>query len=639
MSNDSLLPMFWDVLKQRSEDPAQSVSFIVRLIAHRLTGFHDSLLVPRIQFIPDLGELSRLAWETLMEMLVQLVSGQPGPLLISSPDWFHNATVLLLSNSRYPLPKSVLSSYHLMRLMEATQYSLQQGYEGPAKSFSRIVRLFTILVGTEVDGLRVPRIYHVPDLSLLSEELWKALMEMLAELVSQRQPGQLLDTSPDWLHNAALLLLSRSRYPLPESAISSHLSMCLMDNGDIRNAILAAFHQRSDDPAESYSFIIRLITSHMDSRALVLLQLPRIPHILDLSRLSRKAWNMFMEMLAQLGSRQPGPLLVSSPDWLHNATILLLSRSRYPLTQAASSSHLSKCLMDDNSPLATIYGLLASPSWLQYYKSDPAWIFAIILCLITSHMGAEARELMVPRIRCIPDLRGLSRQVWDKSMSLLALLPSRLLLEPLDVSSPDWLHNLTLMLLSRSEYPLPYLAASGLASLIDGSNWGRDRFFSLSSWIIPRIGSAHSAFEFRPLSPRLAPLFAEVIPGRNPSLLTILTMYIALLQTYCRSPPYPDSLYMTLSREQHLFLDSRTRPILNDLWDTLYANMMAKCGNGRLPRYGTLEGHLSQIFPKRPYKRFVLYYFNRYTLPRRPNSACGSFCDCHMVILSWEYLI
>ncbi|GJE90526.1 hypothetical protein PsYK624_066660 [Phanerochaete sordida] len=90
-------------------------------------------------------------------------------------------------------------------------------------------------------------------------------------------------------------------------------------------------------PARLLAFIMELIIACVGSEGEYLRPI-RLRSIPDLSMLSRKAWDAFMEMLVDLIDihHSGGPLLVFSPDWLHKATLLLFSSSPYPLPSSAN---------------------------------------------------------------------------------------------------------------------------------------------------------------------------------------------------------------------------------------------------------------------------------------------------------------
>ena len=240
-------------------------------------------------------------------------------------------------------------------------------------------------------------------------------------------------------------------------------------------------------------------------------------------------------------------------------------------------------IMSNDSLLPTIWDAF------KQRTQDPAKSLSFILRLITDRLGEKGDDLLSPRIRCIPDLSPLSRRAWDIFMEMLVELTRRHP-GPLLVSSPEWLHNLTLLLLSASPYPLPESAKLGLGALIDqpSDSWSWDQVNSIGTWIVRRPGE--SEFVFRPVAQRLLPFFEASTAAHYLSFLMVLQIYKELLHPFCTDSPGANSLYITLSREQHLFGDSRARPILEDMWVVLYANMMSGGRVGRGFRNGTSEG-------------------------------------------------
>ena len=263
---------------------------------------------------------------------------------------------------------------------------------------------------------------------------------------------------------------------------------------------------------------------------------------------------------------------------------------------------------------------------------DPAQSLSFVLRLITSRLGGNGDSLLSPRIRCIPDLSPLSRRAWDAFMEMLAEL-IRHHPGPLLVSSPGWRHNLTLLLLSASPYPLPESAQSSLGALIDEPPHTRrwDRAFSIKTWIVRR--SKEPEFMFRPVAPRLRLLFEASTPAQYPSLLTVFQMYSELLRPFCTDDPDPDSLYVTLSREQHLFQNTHARPVLEDMWGVLYANTMSKSQATRGSRQGTLEGLLLLLaFGSQTSREAdAVYAFARFWATKRKTfeALCNGFTALH----------
>ena len=228
-------------------------------------------------------------------------------------------------------------------------------------------------------------------------------------------------------------------------------------------------------------------------------------------------------------------------------------------------------------------------------SQESAQSLSFILRLMTNRIGSQGGALLSPRIRCIPDLSLLSRRAWDTFMGMLAELTRRHP-GPLLNSSPEWLHNTTLLLLSSSPYPLPEFAQFSLTALIEhpvtGPMLEGERFISIASWISRRPGD--SEFTFRPLAPRLLPLFGDVTSASlsrpSPSLLTVLQVYRELLRPFCTDSSQPESLYVMLFNEQHLFDNGRARPILEDMGEVLSASIMYEGQDTKGYRPGTIEG-------------------------------------------------
>lgn len=108
LSDDGLLGIMWEVLKQPRPDPQVSVSFIVELIKHRVGSTLPTPIPARdIPFIPDLRALSRRSHWAIMTMLADNLSTYAtGRLMRSSPNpqWIMDSVILLLSQSAQPLP-------------------------------------------------------------------------------------------------------------------------------------------------------------------------------------------------------------------------------------------------------------------------------------------------------------------------------------------------------------------------------------------------------------------------------------------------------------------------------------------------------------------------------------------------------
>ena len=625
VSGDSLIPTTWDAFKQHSPDPPQSLSFILHLITRFLGDQGDELLSLRIQCIPDLSLLSQRRWDAFMVMLAELIHRQPGPLLVSSPEWLHNTTLLLLSSSPYPLPKFAQLSLDSIAfedsLLPMIWDAFKQRSPHPTQSLSFVLRLINHHLGDQEANLLSPTIQRIPNLGLLSRRAWDTFMDMLAELI-RHQPRPLPLPSPEWFQNIVFLLLSSSSYPLPKSAQLSLDS--IMVNDGLLPTLQDSFRQLSHDPTESLYFILRLITTRLGSQGDDLLPGLRKRRIPDLSPLSREAWDAVMGMLAELVHHLPGPVLLPCPEWLQNTTLLLLSSSPYPLPESAKPS--IDAIVSDGSLLPMIWD-----AFKQRYPT-PTQCLSFVIHFITHCIGDQGDELLSPRIRCIPDLSPLPRQAWDAFTEMLAELTHRQP-GPLLISSPGWLHNLTLLLLSVSPYPLPESAQSSLGALIDEppETPGWERAHSIKTWIIRRSGEPE--FMFRPVAQRLFPLFEASTSAQYPSLLTVFQMYNELLRPFCTSSPHSDSLYITLSCEKQLFRDSRARPILEDMWVILCANMMSESQNTIKYRVGTPEG-LAILLDFGPgvgreanaAKAFEAFWANRLTTH---TALCNGFSALH----------
>ena len=119
------------------------------------------------------------------------------------------------------------------------------------------------------------------------------------------------------------------------------LTDSIMSDDNLLSTTWDAFNQHSQKPAQAISFILRLIANRLGSQG-ERLPLERLRCIPDLSALSRRAWDTFMEALAEVANRHQGPLQVSdvdsSPDWLFDLTLIFLSNSPHSLPDTAVSS-------------------------------------------------------------------------------------------------------------------------------------------------------------------------------------------------------------------------------------------------------------------------------------------------------------
>lgn len=100
MSDDGLLLPMLDALRQQSgTTSAKVVSFIIRIIGHRV-GWQDLCEKPRLACTPDLAVLSKYAWTVLTDGIVDaLVSPQTGPLVLNgaNADCLFNVITILRS--------------------------------------------------------------------------------------------------------------------------------------------------------------------------------------------------------------------------------------------------------------------------------------------------------------------------------------------------------------------------------------------------------------------------------------------------------------------------------------------------------------------------------------------------------------
>ena len=268
----------------------------------------------------------------------------------------------------------------------------------------------------------------------------------------------------------------------------------------------------------------------------------------------------------------------------------LLDVIMYPIGQSKGKSDIEQDLEEidvvagadnDADILVSTDMIMANDSllptlWDAFRQSsqDPAQSFGFVLGLVVNRLGRAGKDLQAPRIRSIPDLSPLSRRAWDVFMEMFAELSRR---------QPEH-HNITLLLLSHSPYPLPDSASASLRVVL-----AEQPTESIAAWIAPL--PQDSAFVFRPLAPRLRPLLAVVNPLPRPPLAAVLRIYKEILRPYCKhAPSTSDSLYLMLSREPHLFQDSRATPILNDLWDIIDVNSLSESKNGGEIKIGTIEG-------------------------------------------------
>ncbi|GJE91700.1 hypothetical protein PsYK624_078500 [Phanerochaete sordida] len=564
MGDDILLMTMWETFRQRTSDPAKSLSFVVELMLNRVGETHYSYVRnDRLSRVPNFTSMSRRAWSTFMEMLAKLVGPQPGPLLDSSPDWLYKATLLLLSDSPYPLPPPTLVC--LLRLLpEESRFpavrsialwlgpSLESGFgplfkrlhqlyehgdhndllrtlwdvlkqrpHDPSKSLSFIVDLIISHIGSKAEYLRADQLSCVPELTSLSWQMWSTLMEILAELAStQPERGHLLETSPDWLKKTALLFLSSSPHPLPDPAVA-----CL------RSLILDA---------------------------------PGLSAVKPISR-----WI----------AKEPG-------------TRVSASRSLFNRLRRLYERHGDK---DDQDTLLLIDAVMAKDDFLPHTwtSSDPAMhksykpsSLPLVVDFVRSRLGEEARDLTAVRLNRIPDFSSLSHRTWDTVMDILADLAScRRPNGTLQSFNPDWLQKTTVLLLSSSTYPLPASAVSCLRDILSEATH-RDLARWTAQWLA--TGHGQQRLAFRPLSSRLRPIY-EAQGSSTASMLTVCYMYAQYLRPYCRSPREKESLRTIMAQEPGLFEHAAARPILQDLWNLICSALLAQKKTGRAVMAGSRD--------------------------------------------------
>ncbi|EKM50873.1 uncharacterized protein PHACADRAFT_212798 [Phanerochaete carnosa HHB-10118-sp] len=307
MADDNLLPAVWDIFKQRSYSPAQSLPFVAELLLNRVGAEANYLRSIRPRCVPDLTPLSRRAWIAFTEMLADLAGrrGSNGPLNPTSPDWLYKAVLLLLSTSRYPHHSSALAC-------------LRNLLGDASGSFAGV--------------------------------------KMFAQWITPRYREQEFDLRPlfDRLH-----LASEQDATQDNKEILLSIALILANN-NLLPTVLRMLRQATHVPTRSLSVITHLIVGHLGTDAEHLLP-TRLRAVPDLTSMPSQAWDTLMEMLANLADRREddGPLLVSSPDWLHKTALLLLSTSPHPLPKSA---------------VACLRGLLADEEGFTAAHSIATWI-------------------------------------------------------------------------------------------------------------------------------------------------------------------------------------------------------------------------------------------------------------------------
>lgn len=102
--DDGLLNAMLEALQQTHPSPSIVVDFVIRLICNRIPQYGEIISSGHLSVILDLSVLSRQAYVTIMEMVIEALTKVSQPLSSSSPLWIKDAILLLMSSSRFPLP-------------------------------------------------------------------------------------------------------------------------------------------------------------------------------------------------------------------------------------------------------------------------------------------------------------------------------------------------------------------------------------------------------------------------------------------------------------------------------------------------------------------------------------------------------
>lgn len=254
----------------------------------------------------------------------------------------------------------------------------------------------------------------------------------------------------------------------------------LMSDDTLIPTMWNALKQRLD-PAQSLSFVVELLISR-GGPDIVDLRQERLRSIPDLSFLSHRTWEMFIDIIVELASQghPAGPLRDSSPDWLYKTALLLMSTSPYPLP--APAAHYLHELIADSSEIGDT---LALAKWVHPRTGEEPFVFRPIAKRLSPLYGRgtdDKQEYVLPILYLYVELLECNPQEAPDD-------PRRLLF-PLLVQKPE---------LFRDQHAMPILQDIGLF-LCDIFRW------SLNS----RIYGTEEAFAVMVTYPDQLGIWSEV---------------------------------------------------------------------------------------------------------------------------------
>lgn len=196
----------------------------------------------------------------------------------------------------------------------------------------------------------------------------------------------------------------------------------IMADDSLLYTLWDAFKQSSPSPDKSTQFVLRLIRHRMGSVLDAVPSQENLTYILDLTTLSQRAYETTMRIVAEILKPAPAPYQNSSAEWIHNAMLLLLSRSAHSLPHDALS--VLHTFLDDKSAswwTGDTIGIRFAPV-LESRRPQLITMSPQLLHLYTSASLTQL-ELMSP-LRLYNRMLRILGEVQDAGVSILATVRS-----------------------------------------------------------------------------------------------------------------------------------------------------------------------------------------------------------------------
>lgn len=455
MPGNGVLTTIIDVFRQQGgQEPLNAMVFVFKLLTHRI----GSLVESDLQRCLDLRLLSTQDWLSLSEFVAELVVSHytlPSSYSSSHPPWLKDALVFLLSHSRHTLPSSVVSCFSTDTRLLQTVLSPVLESTKPDDSESRMQSIIRLIHLTRNKDSRKPALPSLVDLSHLAPETRRALMAAVVETMQMADDFtySLGTDSPSWLKQAVRILLSEPSCALHDDA--KDVLVAIDIDNDYLPLVLEGLQPEHFElqyaPNPLHYALEKTICSVL--RYLRLCLGPSLPssHLTSIVNLTDFFWSRRLENLASTIVEALLPCHTTLPDSQRTTDVimLLLSFNSDSLPQkgrAIIGHFLSDRVYFDR----VLRGLPVAK-----HLPGPERTINSVLSLLGRFINPFLCEL--PIISAL-DLRVVPKDVWlhvvDTLVSALPLQGDAGTVSDIQ----DWKCTAVLLLLSRTDHPLPVSA-------------------------------------------------------------------------------------------------------------------------------------------------------------------------------------